>query len=522
MTLKYSKSNRRTFLQGSLGFSLAIPFLPSLLIEKTNAAPFSNPARFLAFTYSHGGVYNGNFYPPSLAEGSHFTESLIHSGNSTLPSHIIRHGTLSNFRSTIDGQLKLSQVMSEKLNPFLNEMNILRGLDIPLYAGHHYGMALGSIYNMVNGSKEGLKNMPTIDQILAYNPKFYPSVPAFRSINTGNLSYSLTNPSNLDSPVLRTPIEANSIPRRLFDQLFGTNSNFRAELKVVDRVLESYRKLRSHSRISAADKVKLEKAMNDYSELETRLNLYKRYSEDDSFQGSVGAPEQFTTNRSYDVRNNPTEKIEYVRDMAKIFALAFKTNATKIITHSIGTYLNTLNSDMDWHGHAHDFHNKQGELISHARNTLDTFVVTLLEELSSEESNGNTYLDNTLIYMMPENSMTHSNYNNHILTWGGANLGIKTGRYIDYSNRENGDIIHSEYDNNRQRLYNDNMNRRGLLQNSLWVSIFQAMGLNQSDYEIISRKGETRGWGDYFGTDKNKVVTKYDDKFVESPLPFYF
>ena len=76
--------NRRHFLRGASGVSLAIPFLPSL-IKGARAETLGGQKNFVALATGHGGVWGHSMYPDNAL----LTETLSYAGRD------IRFGDLS-------------------------------------------------------------------------------------------------------------------------------------------------------------------------------------------------------------------------------------------------------------------------------------------------------------------------------------------------------------------------------------------------------------------------------------------
>ena len=72
--------SRRMFLRGAGGFTLAMPFLPSLLPRDAHAQSMF-PKRFVAMATHHGGIWTPNMFPAfeslnqSLDYGGHTVRS---------------------------------------------------------------------------------------------------------------------------------------------------------------------------------------------------------------------------------------------------------------------------------------------------------------------------------------------------------------------------------------------------------------------------------------------------------------
>ena len=79
-----TKLNRRQFLRGTGGATLAIPFLPSL-VRNAYAQPTSSLKNFIALGTGHGGVWGSSMYP----DESLLIDSMNYAGRS------VRFGELS-------------------------------------------------------------------------------------------------------------------------------------------------------------------------------------------------------------------------------------------------------------------------------------------------------------------------------------------------------------------------------------------------------------------------------------------
>lgn len=218
MTIK-----RRHVLRGIGGFTLALPFLPSLE-SRAAAAPAGSPRRFIGMRTEHGAVRGANMYPANAT----LTEQ------QTYADYTIRRGDLN---LAVNGATaSLSPVLTAPSGVFTqtlaNKMNVLRGIDVGYYSGHHRGGSLGNFGESDNGNR-GLH--PTCDQVLAYSGKFYESLSGISlrsmAVGAGEMSYRSSNPANYAdlsvyatagnpnaSQVIAVPSTFSSV--RLFDELF--------------------------------------------------------------------------------------------------------------------------------------------------------------------------------------------------------------------------------------------------------------------------------------------------------------
>lgn len=182
--------DRRMFLRGAGGAVLALPLLPSLLSPReAKAQAAQRPKCFVHFRTPHGAIFGASMWPTDAA----LTQSLFYA------DHDVRRGDLVATPNT-SGDAAISRGLTAKpsvLTPTLvSKMNILRGLDFPLYMGHNFGAPLG--YYDFDKQWPGSPRA-TIDQVMAYSPAFYPSVASVRKrsvaiagsgTSTGSWGYS--------------------------------------------------------------------------------------------------------------------------------------------------------------------------------------------------------------------------------------------------------------------------------------------------------------------------------------------
>src|SRR5688500_8107172 len=146
--MKYNKWTRRHFLQGMGGFTLSLPFLPSLMSRQALAQAVSNSKCFFAMSTEHGGALNSDIYGKLLSyhQDPHPKLSsfkLLSGGTDPLsgkvfPDHSFHYGNLIDFLQTAaqagdpedpdNGLPRLSYILGSKFNSLLPNMNVLRGI----------------------------------------------------------------------------------------------------------------------------------------------------------------------------------------------------------------------------------------------------------------------------------------------------------------------------------------------------------------------------------------------------------
>ncbi|MEM9692768.1 MAG: DUF1552 domain-containing protein, partial [Myxococcota bacterium] len=261
--------NRRMFLTGAGGFTLAIPFLPSLAPKAARAQLGGGPKRFFAFGTNHGGFRGSRMAPSGSPD-----EVRSYGGQEIRRHQLVR--TVDGDNASISPLLRGA---ASRLTPGLaGKLNLLRGLFTPIHLGHNNGGMLGNyaaIYPEDEAHRVPLWK-PTIDQVLAYSPTFYRdmSTNLQRSLVVGSqLSYGPVNPSNPAAGVQKIAGEWDSLT--LFDRIYEAPPDEPEERRpeIADRVLEDYQRARNRARIGAGDRRRLDDYMERIFEIQRRADV---------------------------------------------------------------------------------------------------------------------------------------------------------------------------------------------------------------------------------------------------------
>jgi hypothetical protein len=523
---------RRMFLRSASGLALGIPFLPSLLPRSAKGGVGTAPKRFVAIQ-SQSGQFVTDFYPAWTPAGYQLRDQMYGGPradgttalNVTIPGTTAKWAPLSDFVAQ-----DLSVVIPSSLQPYYSKMLLLRGLDYLQGTSHGTGQMLGNYANCASGqafADRGLGQMPTIDQVLAYSSKFYESDPQTRSIvlATGSPgSISDTNYGIAGGTIENIP--AYLEPLYLWQDLFGDFMDPGTPMehpnrKLVSSVYDDYVKLRAHPRMSTADRLTLEKHMAFLDDIETDLA-------NGLGVGCAKPPEPPFFDMGY-----PWEEVSSVADfeectrlLVDIACAALRCDLTRIVTfqaqmavtNASGTpqtsYHNSDDVVGDWHDFAHDAVPEPGD-HDHI-NALNRWVVTavfqrFLEQLDTEEAEGDTYLDNSLVYWGSELSMDHYVLSMPTILAGGAGGALNTGHYVDYSQMT--------YDYANDGTLPWGVLIPGVPHNRLMVTILQAMGLSPADYE-----DGMAGYGhrEMFDGPYNLTADAYAMADIGKPLPGIF
>ncbi|OJT20382.1 hypothetical protein BO221_30645 [Archangium sp. Cb G35] len=502
--------DRRMFLRGAGGAVLALPLLPSLLSPReAKAQTAQRPKCFVHFRTPHGAIFGANMWPGDPA----LTQSLFYA------THDVRRGALAA-PVNASGDAVISRVLTARstmLTPTLvSKMNILRGLDFPLYMGHNFGAALG-YYDF--DKQRPASPRATIDQVMAYSPAFYPSVASVRkrsvaiaASGTASGSWGYNTPGVRSSGVASSSISSMESSLGLFDILLaGTSGSGGTRAPVVDKILDSYRRLRNgNSRLSAEDRTRLDQHIDAVAELQRRLET--------TTSAGCQEPQRPTTDNlslksSGSFAGDPAKNVEYFRLINEVLAVAMNCGVCRIATISIDennqnlTFTTRAPQGEDWHNnvvHPSTVAGPNQELVVQFNQVFFSQVFLDLVSRFERFSNGagGTLLDDSLLAWGQENGNTpHFSFSVPVVTAGSAGGALKTGSYCDYRNTTRKVSGDSSTGSEGNYLW------AGLLYNQWLGTALQAMGIpkaewSESDHSGYGWKASYQSTYEYFFTNK--------------------
>jgi len=457
--MKAVRIDRRQVLRGAGGFTLALPFLPSLFPRRADGAELvaGRGPNFAAMTTVHGAVLPQGMYPGAgtLTQSTDF-----------LPGHTIKHGPLQG--------TALSPVLtSSSLTPKLvSKMNVLRGFDFPYYIGHHNGGHLGNYVRSDQGPKN-MASFATIDQFMANSQSFYKDLGGvrLRSMVTGRggmggaPSFAYANPQAQSGAVNNIPpsSDAGAMFKTLFSGSTASPTPVASRKPVVDRVLQNYRELaKGNRRISVDDRARLDAHVTHLAEMERRLSVSRPMS---AQCGNLKAP-----GGDYQGMND-------------VIAFAFACGTSRVATISLPAAAFAVNAG-NWHqGVAHQAGSNQPKLTQALQRSFDLVFVDLMKKLEAlEVAPGVTALDLTLLQWTQEAGwITHEAQDMPIITAGSANGFFKTGMFVDYRSTRKMKMFGTPQQQNL-----------GLMHRQWLATALQAMGVPPSEFE----KNGKPGYGD--------------------------
>ncbi len=494
--------SRRMVLSGIGGAALSIPFLPSLLETQARAgSPLARP-RFMWFGTDHGGCWDQSYFP---------TSPLTQTATAA-PGHTVNAGalaaTIAGGNATISPVLRASS--SSLTAALTGKMNVLRGLDVPFYIAHNTGMHLGNYARNDNNGADGaavtaLGMRPTIDQLMVNSSSFYNTTDlggtTLKSmvINPGRqLSWGFADPAQGAASAVQN-IQGFASSLQMFNAVFGSATSATVDAgaprpPVVDKILTSYNSLRqSNTRLSAADKARLDTHIAMIAQLQSSLNA----------QLACARPATPTDDADMHTSQSITEATTAGHLWCDIVAAAFACDASRVGVYGAGdTARFSSYAGNDWHGDvAHQWYTDaaQAFLAQSYQNFFEHVFVYLAGKLDSMvDASGGTVLDNTLMGWSQECCMsTHDSYGVPVVTAGGAGGKLKTGLYCDYRQTgEPGGTITPAGAGSSTAITAYTTNP-GMLYSQWLGTAVQAMGVTPGDFELYKdASGATeKGYG---------------------------
>lgn len=352
--------NRRSFILRSLGTTLALPGLPSLMAN--NVGP--------------------NTAVQAVKGAGMGARRFVAIGN------LLGFQT-KQFFPTTQGRNYEKTALLEPLWDNREHMTVFRGLDHGVKGGH---FAVHSFLSGVLNSEA--QNRPdgnvTIDQYLADEVGFQTRFPSLTVGSEGGI-HGGCQIAWTKSGVRVPPVTG---PAQLFEKLFVSDSQERQQRRVqenhvqasiLDSVLEDANRLARQ--VNKEDKDKLDEYLTSVRDVEKRLELRQQWTT----QPKPAAPFEKPSNRN---------AVEDLPLLYELIALALQTDSTRIATLEIGGDFmpQHLGIKKDYHGLSH--HGNDPESIAHLI-TLEKYQIEhfgkFVTRLSKMNDGERSLLDSTSV-----------------------------------------------------------------------------------------------------------------------------
>jgi hypothetical protein len=383
--------NRRRFILCSLGTTLALPGLPSLMAKSVGAG----------------------------------TAVQLAKGAGTGASRFVAVGNLLGFQvkqlfpATTGAEYEKTTLL-EPLWENRGKLTVLRGFDHGVKGGHFavHSFLSGVLHSEAQNRPDG--NV-TIDQFLADEVGFETRFP---SLTVGSESgiHGGCQIAWTRSGVRVPPVTG---PAQLFEKLFVGDSRERQERRlqenqvqasILDSVLEEANRLTT--KVNKEDKDKLNEYLASVRDVEKRLELRRRWTS----LPKPEAPFEKPANRN---------AVEDLPLLYELIALALQTDSTRIATLEIGGDFLPQNLGIDKSHHGLSHHGNDPEAIAHLI-TLEKYQIEhfskFVSRLASLNDGERTLLDSTAVLFGSGmgDANTHKNSDLPVILAGG---GYKHGEF---------------------------------------------------------------------------------------------
>lgn len=283
--------------------------------------------------------------------------------------------------------------------------------------------------------KPGTYNSVGLDQVIARHTKQHCRQPSLvLSIDAGVGFLSRTGTISYDHQ--GRPIPAENNPRRVFDRLFRADrdslesqrSELKSRIRLVDAVLDSAKSF--HRQLGRSDRAKMDQYLTSLGEIESRLLASEKW---------IDVPLKTQDHSHLDLDVTPeSEPADYYRNMFDLIALAFDADITRSVAFMLNredgmgisdTFPLKLGLSRTHHtlSHAGD---KDGQLLfAKYDRFLSEQLAGFLQRLNEYQDQQGSVLDNSIVLYGSGASTTHQPKNLPTLIAGGANMGLKHGRY---------------------------------------------------------------------------------------------
>ena len=397
--------SRRTFLRGTLGASVALPFLDAMTpaLSAAQTAPF----RFGAI-YLPNGVYPDTWHP-----------------------------------DTVGPDFEFKPVM-QPLEPFRRQLTTISNMKAPWGESIHLGASssfLNGVGPVVNPDEKGdawgdIHSKKTVDQFIA--DKVAADTP-LRSIEVGTEDmgtavgacdgFACTFFNTLSWRDDSSPLPVGINPRVTFERMFGETDSAERRLarlhqkqSLLDSVTQETAKLKRS--LGAADRVILDEYLSNIRQVEQQLDRFETRlgTITGNPEAPIGMPDAF------DDHLNVTYNLMYLAyqgDISRVFTFMLSHEATDRGYAHIG--VPEQHHAISHHGNDPEKMEKYAKIATYHMVKFSDF----LEKLRATNDGDGTLLDHSVLYWGSgmSNGNAHDRNNTPAVLVGGGN-GLKGNRHI--------------------------------------------------------------------------------------------
>lgn len=341
--------------------------------------------------------------------------------------------------------MELSRCL-EPLAPVKSKMNVIDGLFNKNATG--VGIHPGQTGNILSGAalQKGaeLKGGISVDQALANAIGQDDIVPSLvlgcEQPTTGyhETNFSMAYSSHISWQNATSPVPMEVYPSLAFDSLFENRGSQRNK-SILDRVKEDAERL--VTKTSSTDKAKIDEYLTSIREVEKRIER-QRNAVDRAQDTMVQKGKHVFTMERPD-NGLPEDIREHMRLMCDIIALAFQSNRTRVASLLLcrdisGLFYPFLSVRKPHHLASHDDSSDEWERVT---TYYSSQLAYLAQKLDSMPEGEGTVLDHSCL-MFVNNMWSGSRHDSNrvpLLTVGGLNGKLETGRVMDYAGKSDSD-----------------------------------------------------------------------------------
>ena len=411
-----NRTNRRMFLRGAAGATLALPWMESLA-----TAEAVRPARRLAILYVPIGVVRRGFFPGEA--------------DAPIPGfRITQVGIKRDFELPV-GMKPLQDLTptQQPLERVKGKVTLITGMDRRFKIGTDVHAQCASCFLSSASADDVLDSVyplnRTLDHVIADHVG--KSTP-FRTLELSCNSHK----DNVESIYFdniswyKTGHVAPSLrdPQMVYRRLFGTQEH-RAFRRVTDLVLQDARAMQR--RLGSTDRQKFAEYFDGIRALERQMDRLEKMK---SEQAKVSLREPSGAH---------LPRGAYIRLMGDLMVAALQTGLTRVATLMVGPerwntpflYESLSDKPLSHHGMSHDQKNHLNELLPIDRFHMEQFAYLAQRMDEIEEIDGNSLLDNTLFTYGSGlgDGSTHQYNDLPIIVAGSGGGQFKTGLHVNMS-----------------------------------------------------------------------------------------
>ena len=340
-----------------------------------------------------------------------------------------------------DQEMELGKSL-KPLEAIKGKVNVINGLFNKNATG--VGIHPGQTGNILSGAslRKGaeLGGGTSVDQLLANrlgNDTIQPSlVLGCEQPVTGyhETNFSMAYSSHISWQNATSPVPMEVYPALAFDSLFE-NRGARRNQSVLDRVGEHAADLRRQA--SSDDRRKLDEFLSSVREVEQGIEQQRKAQE--KAKSRVDGNPIAIARMARPDNGLPEDIREHMKLMCDIVALAFQTDKTRIATLLLcrdisGLFYPFLDARNAHHSASHNDRSEEFERISTYYCSQYAYLANKLDSMS--EGDG-TVLDHTCLIFINNmwSGSAHNSQKVPLLTAGGLNGQLKTGRVLDYERK---------------------------------------------------------------------------------------